>query len=177
MDDGNLRKSGRAHKPRIFYEEGFDDAITDEVKQQKKIRSAMKRKEVSAKKLEETVQKKSKHFLFSDDILLAEKKCDFALHNHISSLKPFVSESTIERIANSKETLLSTSFSMSELMTNTATALTVQQPPSIVNVSMRDYQLIGLTWLIDRYDNGVSCILADEVRKPNTPLDFTQRRI
>ena len=37
------------------------------------------------------------------------------------------------------------------------------QTPSYLNVEMRDYQLEGLRWLAQSYENGVSAILGDEV--------------
>ena len=39
----------------------------------------------------------------------------------------------------------------------------VTQPTEIKNVELRDYQLAGVAWLVDRYDKGLHCILADEM--------------
>lgn len=37
------------------------------------------------------------------------------------------------------------------------------QPEEIVNVKLKDYQLLGVEWLISLYINGVNGILADEM--------------
>eukprot|EP00808_Paulinella_micropora_P026430 g56409.t1 len=38
-----------------------------------------------------------------------------------------------------------------------------RQPAALRNCVMRDYQLVGLNWLIDKYRSGVSAILGDEM--------------
>jgi SNF2 family DNA or RNA helicase len=38
-----------------------------------------------------------------------------------------------------------------------------RQPKSVKNVVMRDYQLVGMEWLISLYENGLNGILADEM--------------
>ena len=37
------------------------------------------------------------------------------------------------------------------------------QPEGITGGAMRDYQLVGLRWLVDRWDDGVNTILGDEM--------------
>ncbi len=37
------------------------------------------------------------------------------------------------------------------------------QPEGITGGEMREYQLAGLRWLVDRFDDGVNAILADEM--------------
>eukprot|EP01035_Chromulina_nebulosa_P018787 gene18787-24554_t len=39
----------------------------------------------------------------------------------------------------------------------------LHQPSILTNVTMRDYQIYGLSWLVDRYDKAIHCILADEM--------------
>ena len=39
-----------------------------------------------------------------------------------------------------------------------------QQPKSLVGGKLLDYQLEGLQWLLSLWENGLSGILADEVR-------------
>ena len=38
-----------------------------------------------------------------------------------------------------------------------------QQPACLTNVNMRDYQLVGLNWLIKCFESGVNAILGDEM--------------
>lgn len=38
-----------------------------------------------------------------------------------------------------------------------------ESPSYIVNGEMRDYQIRGLNWMIDLYENGINGILADEM--------------
>lgn len=37
----------------------------------------------------------------------------------------------------------------------------VKQPASLTNVKMRQYQIEGLQWLVEHYQRGINCILAD----------------
>lgn len=38
-----------------------------------------------------------------------------------------------------------------------------EQPKCLESCEMRDYQLVGLDWLISLYENGLNGILADEM--------------
>lgn len=40
------------------------------------------------------------------------------------------------------------------------------QPEGVTGGEMREYQLAGLRWLVDRFDDGVNAILADEMVRP-----------
>lgn len=42
-------------------------------------------------------------------------------------------------------------------------ARATRQPQTIVNCTMREYQLVGLDWLISLFENGLNGILADEM--------------
>lgn len=46
-----------------------------------------------------------------------------------------------------------------------------QYSPSFVDGEMRDYQIVGLNWLIRIYENGLNGILADEMGLVS--IDFT----
>lgn len=37
------------------------------------------------------------------------------------------------------------------------------QPSTIVNCTLRDYQIEGISWIVDRYDKAINVILADEM--------------
>lgn len=39
----------------------------------------------------------------------------------------------------------------------------VNQPPSYINANLREYQQLGVEWLVTKFDNGVNAILADEM--------------
>jgi SNF2 family DNA or RNA helicase len=39
----------------------------------------------------------------------------------------------------------------------------IQQPSTIINCTLRDYQLDGISWIVDRYDKAINVILADEM--------------
>jgi len=45
----------------------------------------------------------------------------------------------------------------------TEKGLQLKQPDNIVNVTLKDYQLLGVEWLTSLYVNGVNGILADEM--------------
>lgn len=38
-----------------------------------------------------------------------------------------------------------------------------ESPSYVINGTMRDYQIRGLNWMIDLYENGINGILADEM--------------
>ena len=42
----------------------------------------------------------------------------------------------------------------------------IGQPNTIINCSLRDYQLEGISWIVDRYDKAMNVILADEMVIP-----------
>lgn len=39
----------------------------------------------------------------------------------------------------------------------------IGQPSTLVNCTLRDYQLDGISWMVDRYDKAINVILADEM--------------
>ena len=39
----------------------------------------------------------------------------------------------------------------------------IQQPSTVINCTLRDYQLEGISWMVDRYDKAINVILADEM--------------
>lgn len=53
----------------------------------------------------------------------------------------------------------------SELVTD----VVVKQPTSLTNVKMRPYQIDGLQWLVEHYQRGINCILADGKTKLSSP--------
>lgn len=44
-----------------------------------------------------------------------------------------------------------------------ASSIQFDETPEFINGEMRDYQLVGLNWLISLYKNGANGILADEM--------------
>ena len=52
----------------------------------------------------------------------------------------------------------------------------VTESPFFIQGKMRDYQLAGLNWLIQLYDNGLNGILADEMVKTQRKSDSRRNR-
>lgn len=42
-------------------------------------------------------------------------------------------------------------------------SITDLKVPTTIQATLRDYQIRGFSWLVDRYDKGINCILADEM--------------
>ena len=115
---------------------------------------------------------------------------DSSLMAHLSMLAPFVSNKVVKRIEIAKAKKAeqdsgsdNTRLGTQGLARNDDVSL-LTQPSGLQSVTMRDYQLFGLSWLMDRYDKGIHCILADEMGLGKTlqTISFftylkTQRRI
>jgi SNF2 family DNA or RNA helicase len=116
----------------------------------------------------------------SEEIKDAEILSESSLSRYLSAMQPFLSARVYKRLlyyattdgstpyvagprgkstADSKFTPVKAPVSDSEAEEIAA----VTQPTEIKNVELRDYQLAGVAWLVDRYDKGLHCILADEM--------------
>lgn len=47
----------------------------------------------------------------------------------------------------------------------------IKQPSVLVNVTLKDYQLKGLNWLANLYEQGINGILADEMASISVDVD------
>lgn len=90
-----------------------------------------------------------------------ENECDKYIAAHcLSAITPFVSKKVLIRLQN----VAIHRDKVSHQKQEDESIVTLEQPSSInVQYTMRDYQLKGISWLLDRYDHGLNCILADEM--------------
>ena len=83
---------------------------------------------------------------------------DRSLIPHLKHLEPFIGDKTRQRLAAraaADRNLAAVSLDEFD---------EIKFQPSILSqVDMRAYQLHGLSWLVSRYERGLSCILADEM--------------
>lgn len=121
-----------------------------------------------------------------DEVRTAEVKCAQSLQEHIGYLKPFISPKVYRNMTRppAEELPLVPSVSSDCLFshdspapqqstTATSTAVTpttgLYEPPALITVpslikaTLREYQVKGVSWLVDRYDRCINCILADEM--------------
>lgn len=124
--------------------------------------------------------KRSKASTTSEEIKDAEVLSENSLSRYLSAMQPFLSARVYKRMLHYATTDGSTPYvagprgksasdskftpvkaPVSESGAEEIAAVT--QPTEIKNVELRDYQLAGVAWLVDRYDKGLHCILADEM--------------
>ena len=77
-----------------------------------------------------------------------EKLSDSSLKCHLATLHPFISSKVYHRLQNAEQL---------DLKIDKIT----EQPKSLLSVKMRPYQIEGLQWLVEHYQKGINCILAD----------------
>jgi len=121
-----------------------------------------------------------------DEVRNAEVKCAQSLLEHIGYLKLFISPKVYRNMTRppSEGPLLAPSVSSDSLFSHGSPAPTPQQStpstavvpttglyetpalitvPSLIKAKLREYQVKGVSWLVDRYDRCINCILADEM--------------
>jgi SNF2 family DNA or RNA helicase len=89
-----------------------------------------------------------------NDIHEGEKTTDISLASKLIQLEPFLTNKVVERLRNVKA---------GSLKSDVDDIPQIDQPNTIMVATLRDYQLRGVSWLVDRYDKGINCILADEM--------------
>jgi SWI/SNF-related matrix-associated actin-dependent regulator of chromatin subfamily A member 5 len=89
-----------------------------------------------------------------NDIREGEKMTDISLASKLIQLEPFLTKKVVERLRN---------VEARSLKSDIDDILQIDQPNTIKVATLRDYQLRGVSWLVDRYDKGINCILADEM--------------
>ena len=116
----------------------------------------------------------------SEEIREAEILSEKSLSGHLSAMQPFISSRVYKRLLHYATSDDRTPYvpgprgkpaqtsKLTPIKTRTAENIpeaiaAVTQPTEIRNVELRDYQLAGVAWLVDRYDKGLHCILADEM--------------
>ena len=94
------------------------------------------------------------------DVAQGEALCDqFLASNCLATIGPFVSKKVRSRLQAIQQLAVKSSKQTKE-----DEIATLKQPKTINSeFTMRDYQLKGISWLVDRYDHGISSILADEM--------------
>ena len=135
---------------------------------------------------------KMKNSLNIDEIEHSDIQCLKSLSRYRNTLAPFISPTTLKllttstigrtvtdnqldepsKIGNNKgrngsnrrsSSVVPSSSSSSTTLNEEDSFVTVQQPPSLTGCTMRTYQLEGLTWLANNYNQSINCILADEM--------------
>ena len=138
----------RKRKPRvnlIELEYEMRQAISN--KQPRTPKSIKKEPPAPAKETTKAKSKKSANLITLEDV---ERSSDRSLACYISTLAPFISPKTHARLSAARPHPLKPTP-------------TLPQPASIVNVTMRDYQREGLSWMAQHYLHKINCILADEM--------------
>lgn len=83
-------------------------------------------------------------------------------HRHV--LQPFITEKVYEKL----EACVSEAKSLSSkahirVLDNSSIDIVHQQPKTITNCTMRQYQLEGLNWMIQQYEQRINSVLGDEM--------------
>lgn len=97
--------------------------------------------------------------------LLEECVAERALSVYLDSLRLFLSKPIVEKL-KSFTNEHKDNMNINEIYRVEMENLELlEQPLGLRNVKMRNYQLKGISWLVDRYNKGINCILADEMGK------------
>jgi SWI/SNF-related matrix-associated actin-dependent regulator of chromatin subfamily A member 5 len=83
-------------------------------------------------------------------------------HRHV--LQPFITDKVSNQLKSCQEqSKLMISQSRFRILDDSSVTILHKQPTTIVNCIMRQYQLEGLNWLIQQYDQRINSILGDEM--------------
>lgn len=83
-------------------------------------------------------------------------------HRHV--LQPFITDKVSNQLkACQEQSKLMISQSRFRILDDSSITIVHKQPTTIVNCIMRQYQLEGLNWLIQQYDQRINSILGDEM--------------
>lgn len=99
-----------------------------------------------------------------DEVSAVDTLSDKSMSTCVKELTPFLTPKVLDRLQAHCENKDSASLARDmAMLSNPSAVKQVKQPKLISSVTMRDYQLLGLSWLADRYTRGINCILADEM--------------
>lgn len=99
------------------------------------------------------------------EIALAHQKRAAYLSRHAKALAPFVEERVLEKI---RET--AAGYTPSEKVLTP-----VDNQPETIKAVLREYQLEGIRWMVRMFDDGCSCILADEMAGTDDVVNLPDR--
>ena len=125
-----------------------------------------------------------KNSLDPTELITSDEQCLMSLAGYRNSLQPFVSARSFRILESTAETMVSNKHQHHRQQprggagrprkdkeereepdgdddSNDSVAIT--QPSTVINVTMRSYQLEGLSWLVSHYHRCLNCILADEM--------------
>ena len=120
-----------------------------------------------------------KNSLDPTELITSDEQCLMSLAGYRNSLQPFVSPRSFRVLQTTSETMANNKQNRPHARTTGRSRkdkedrddeplgdddnVAITQPTTVVNVTMRSYQLEGLSWLVSHYHRCINCILADEM--------------
>ena len=107
------------------------------------------KKELTAAQL----KRKAQNDRIRESLALVEEKREVFFSNHLDTVRPFIEPQLVAKL----EAIQSAAGKADKKEE------TLYLQPSTIQGDMRDYQLEGLNWMVDMYNQGLSMILGDEM--------------
>lgn len=109
--------------------------------------------------------RKSHQLKWSECEEAAEEGLKF-MSKYVSVFEPFVTSKVHDKLKHLHD-MISRNKKLRDVYYN-ETVESIGQPNTIINCNLRDYQLEGISWIVDRYDKAMNVILADEMVSSKT---------
>ena len=104
--------------------------------------------------------RKSHQLKWSECEEAAEEGLKF-MSKYVTVFEPFITTKVFDKLKRLHD-LISRNKKLRDVYYN-ETIESIGQPNTILNCTLRDYQLDGISWIVDRYDKAMNVILADEM--------------
>jgi cobalamin biosynthesis protein CobT len=155
------RESNQEDESEAADEGDFDSEVEEDEEEEngKEVQSkGVAKKNQSGSKVANRPAYMKKIGLSADILTNADQTRLVSLARHRNILKPFVTEKVYNMLSTTLQKRGQDSAA-AELKNNE----TIRQPKSLVKCTMRSYQLEGLSWFVNNYNQKINCMLGDEM--------------
>ena len=159
-----VRKSSRARKASAIMQEAIDHSPSRDGEANEDDEAELADDYSEEEEAEETYTaktvRKSHQLKWSECEEAAEEGLKF-MSKYVSVFEPFITSKVFDKLKHLHD-MISRNKKLRDVYYN-ETIESIGQPNTILNCFLRDYQLEGISWMVDRYDKAMNVILADEM--------------
>lgn len=159
-----VRKSSRARKASAIMQEAIDHSPSRDGEANEDDEAELADDYSEEEEAEETYTaktvRKSHQLKWSECEEAAEEGLKF-MSKYVSVFEPFITSKVFDKLKHLHD-MISRNKKLRDVYYN-ETIESIGQPNTILNCTLRDYQLEGISWMVDRYDKAMNVILADEM--------------
>lgn len=159
-----VRKSSRARKASAIMQEAIDHSPSRDGEANEDDEAELADDYSEEEEAEETYTaktvRKSHQLKWSECEEAAEEGLKF-MSKYVSVFEPFITSNVFDKLKHLHD-MISRNKKLRDVYYN-ETIESIGQPNTILNCFLRDYQLEGISWMVDRYDKAMNVILADEM--------------